>query len=695
MISLDSETTGIDLYHGAKPFLVTTCDEDGNQRWWQWDVDPLTREPEIPEGDIEEIRQLIADADEIVLQNAKFDVAALAAIGITDWPWYKTHDTLLAGHLLASNQPHDLTSMALHYLGVDIEPYEDRLEEATKKARSIIQHAKEDDPLSKWLIAAKDRPGMPSASAKVWKYDSWLPRALVHHLAKSAQADDCQSWWTVLEDYANADSAITIHLWQAMKRHLTREPHRGLWTIYEERRKLLPIVYDIERQGVTVNKTRLESLKKEYSEESKRLHNRCIEIAKKAGHDIVLPKTGANNSLREFCFDVLGLELVKYGKKGNTPSLDKSVLDYYENTLPEGSEAKEFFGCLRRKRKRDTAISYLQGYERFALSTSNRETLLLHPSLNPCGTDTLRFSSSNPNSQNASKEDIDGHSLRYCFGPAEDREWWSIDAKNIELRIPAYESGEEDFIALFERPDDPPYYGSNHLLIFHVLHPELWDAAAKEVGPDKAGPYCKKKYAASWYQWTKNGNFAVQYGAVDKDDGTGTADRAYHKPGAQALIKARFKKQEHLNQHWIRFADKYGYVETIPDRSLGVRHGYPIFCTRTEYGKVKPTVPLSYHVQGTAMWWTIKAMIRCHNQLEEWNKKAGNKLYWMVLQVHDELVFSFPRKAHPLKDPKRSNLGRIRILQRLMEMGGEDIGVPTPVGIEYHDNNWGEGVTIQ
>jgi hypothetical protein len=42
MISLDSEDTGLDLKHGAKPYLVTICDEEGQNTWWEWDVNPQT-----------------------------------------------------------------------------------------------------------------------------------------------------------------------------------------------------------------------------------------------------------------------------------------------------------------------------------------------------------------------------------------------------------------------------------------------------------------------------------------------------------------------------------------------------------------------------------------------------------------------------------------------------------------------------
>lgn len=693
LLSLDTETTGVDLRHGAKPFFVTICRPDGTQTWWEWDVDPLTREPMIPAEDLAHITHLTIDrgAGTLVLQNAKFDVRALGTLKgdfSRCWRWADTHDTLIGAHLLASNRPKDLTSLALQYLNVNIQPLEDKLKVACETARRYCR-----TNLKDWAIAKEGRPDMPSAKEKVWKYDTWLLKAVLREVGVDRLSEhygEDLSWWgTALRDYANADSAVTVAVWQVMEKEIRR---RNLWDIYECRRQAVPLAFELETRGVTLSKARLDELTAAFRRESEACGAVCVNIAAGMGHQLDLPKNGVNQSLRTFCFDGLDLEPI-HSKKAKTdaPTLDKEAFRYYEESLPPFGRALGFVKSLVTKRKRDTSLQYMEGYQRFWKVVPGEEGWYrLHPSFNPTGTDTLRWSSQNPNAQNISKQE--GLNLRYCFGPAPGREWWSLDAKNIELRLPAYESGEEDLIALFERPDDPPYYGSNHILVFHLLWPELWDAAAKEVGPDKAGPYCKKKYASTYYQWVKNGNFAVQYGAVDRADGKGTADLSYHQAGAQAKVKARFAKQEALNQHWIRFADRHGYVETIPDRSVDPARGYPVLCTRTEYGKILPTVPLNYHIQSSAMWWTHKAMVRCAPVLEQWRRERFNA--WMTMQVHDELVFDLPRGAHPKDDPSSSNLGRVRHLQREMERGGEDYGIPTPVGVEWHPVHWGEGVTV-
>jgi DNA polymerase I-like protein with 3'-5' exonuclease and polymerase domains len=230
-------------------------------------------------------------------------------------------------------------------------------------------------------------------------------------------------------------------------------------------------------------------------------------------------------------------------------------------------------------------------------------------------------------------------------------------------------------IELFERPDDPPYFGSNHLLIFDTLHPERFA---------KYGAKVKDVFESSWYQWTKNGNFAVQYGAVEA---SGTADRAYHVPGAQRIIQSRFKKVAELNQKMIDLAEAQGYVETMPDKNVDPERGYPLVCTRNRWGGILGTTPLNYHIQGTAMWWMSKAMVRCQDFLNELNQKHGTDIYFIAMQVHDELVFDFPSVE------KMGNKWIVEECMRLMELGGDDIGVPTPVSCKYHTDTWSEGIS--
>jgi len=680
MLSLDTETTGLDLHHGARPFLVTFCDDLGVNLWYEWSVDPLTRNVTIRDvQDLFNIQKLIDNADILILQNAKFDYAGLRLLfqdhGLElHWDWGKVKDTLLAGHLLASNHPHDLTSMAMEYLSADVQPYEDGMEEAVKEAKQLVQQASskskkeivgqghlfEDGSIDQWRVAKKGLPEMPSAKEKVWKYDCWLPKQLAEELNYPAD----HPWRTVTAEYANSDSTTTLALWKRQEK-LIKE--RGLQKIYDARMKLPAAISATEWKGMTVSKSRFEELYNRLVEEADDLHQRCLRLA---DHEIEsLPVNGCSNSLKHVLFEKFKLTSPKKTPKG-MPSTDKFVLDHWLATLPQRSRPLLFVQSLRGYRRRKTAIGYLESYRKYWLPTDDPDTMVIYSSLNPTGTDTLRFSSENPNEQQISKqEDVN---LRYIFGPGPGREWWALDYENIELRIPAYESNEKVMIDLFEKPNDPPYFGSYHLMNASIIYPDLfWPLA------EKKGEF-KQRYASTWYQWCKNFGFACQYGAVI---GSGTADRAAHKPGAQDLVAARLTEHSKLTKRMTDQANKQGYVETLPDKTVDPKKGYPLLCTRSRWGGVTPTVPLSYHVQGTAMWCTMKAMIRVSNYFGELNSQPNSLGYYMVSQIHDEIVIDLPSGG-------KSNLPIVSKVKELMEQSGDDIGVPLRASISYHPSNW-------
>ncbi len=479
MLSLDTETTGIDFHYGAQPFLVTFCDNAGFNTWFEWDVDPLTRKPIVPLKDIKQIRRLCSKAKSLVLQNSKFDVKALkVGVGLEDWDWGKVDDTLIAGHLINSGEPHDLTFMVMRYLHSNLTKYEDEIKKATKEARNYVRRQYPD-----WLIAKAGLPCMPSAKGEVWKFDMWLPRAI----AKEEKYKEDHPWWTVLSTYANVDSVSTYNLFKVQRKILKE---RGLWDIYKHRLKLLPIAYDMQDVGVTLNSDWLEGLQTTYKQEYDANGATCQAIAEEYyEYDLDLPKSGNNTSLHTFLFHKEGLNLpvLKRSKKTDKPTFDKNTMDLYLQTLPEGN-ALEFISALKARKKRGTEIQYMDGYKRFWLPllhhafvkhkdeqpTNASHWRVLYPSVNPTGTRTLRWSSSNPNQQNISKQKVNGKSLRSCFGPAPGREWWALDYDNLELRIPGYECQEPAMLELFENPNEPPFYGSYHLLIFSILYPKEW-----------------------------------------------------------------------------------------------------------------------------------------------------------------------------------------------------------------------------
>ena len=94
MISLDTEATGLDLRHGARPFMATIATESGKSLCYAWNVDPLTRKVKAAKSDLLDIQKRLDDEDIIVLQNAKFDYLGLRLLFednglILRWNWRK------------------------------------------------------------------------------------------------------------------------------------------------------------------------------------------------------------------------------------------------------------------------------------------------------------------------------------------------------------------------------------------------------------------------------------------------------------------------------------------------------------------------------------------------------------------------------------------------------------------------------
>ncbi len=683
IIALDTETTGVDFKHGAKPYFVTTCDSEGVNQFWEWDVNPINREPIIPYTDLLEIEAELEAADKLILQNAKFDMRALDTTSDEPWDWDrymfpKVFETLYAAHLLNSFEQKSLTTLALIYLGVNVKPFEDEMEEACKECRRIVRRDYKD-----WRIAKEGLPEMPSAKTgsgrdedRMWKFDAWLPR----RIAQEQNLPDDHPYWRVCKDYANCDSATTVALYPVMIEQLEEQ---GLTPIFEERMKLLRIVYLMESEGIGASRERLAELREVYEETYNNCGRFCKELAlKDYNYDLQLPKASMNNSLKTFLFDeeYLDLPILKTTKKGS-PSFDKGAKEDYINTL-EG-KPKQFIEQFDLRGRIATSLSYMESYEKHMIDMPDGCTIF--SSVNPVGTKTLRWSSYNPNQQQLSKRKLfkdDDRTVRYIFGPKADREWWSLDYDNLELRIPAYECQEPAMLKLFERPDDPPFYGSYHLLICSILHKEKWQECIDEAGLEGAGEEFKYRYKDTWYTWTKNGNFAELYGAIDRADGQGTADLAFHVPGAQSIIAKRLTKKSALNNQYIKYASEHGFVETMPDQSVNCDRGYPLQCSRNSWGGILQTVPLNYHVQGTACWIIMRAMIKVQEYFDLLNSRGFDAR--IIMNVHDEIVIDLPYKSD------KGNLPKVERVKSLMESIGDDINVPLTCGMDYHPHNWSQ-----
>lgn len=635
LLAVDTETTGADFFHGCRPFFVSTCTPEGRQVSWNWPVDPETRTPIIPPGDTKQIAGYLK-GKRLVFHNAKFDIRALATVGV-DVPalvgWENVEDTHLASHCLNSLTSHKLKDLALLHLDLDDRDQQE-LQTATTAARRIARKLG-------WNIARKHHlhfPAMKRAPGEGWwVLDTWLPEAL----AKAGHALD-PSWATNLATYGNLDTVRTMGLWVLFQGWIREE---RLWHQYSVRKRLLPITYGMEDAGLTYSKARARNLGVVFTKAINRAATHAYRLLPPEVKALA-PEGEINfrsvTQLRPILYDHFKLPVFNSGKEG--PSTDKDTLVLLSNHTAPTSRAHHFVNNLLTLRQANTALGYLDSYKTAHCLIANRpEWGLLHSAVNIAGTRSTRQSSSNPNSQNIS--DQEEFNLRRAFGPLPGRVWVSIDYANIELRIFAYESGDRRLIQAFEGGQ------SVHM----VIASELWPKEYKALGP-------KQFKKTRKYKWTKNGNFALIYGAGKK-----TADTTYRLDGAYERIRNRFPLIDRFMATYQAKGRRDGYITTLG--------GYRLYVP-----KDGPHKAVNYFVQGSAGWALMLGMIRCQEYLK---RKPGHRL---IMAVHDELVFDLPRNHHV--NQTAGKLGRI------MARSEEDIGLPTPVNPEIITTSWDKGESL-
>ena len=640
-LAVDTETTGLDIHHGCKPFYVSTCDTEGKLVSWKWGVDLLLREPIIPKDDIKEVQAYLRNR-KLIFHNTKFDVRGLQSIGVFSREetnslefWDGIDDTVIAAHVLSSSMSKNLKDLALFHLDI-MDDDEKELEIAVKAARTIGKR-------QGWRVAELGDPHFPAqtkSKAKWWKGDFWMPAAVHEHLSDELDVD--QDWETVLDAYADRDAERTIGLWMLFKKGMKQE---RLKKLYNKRRKLLRVTYRMESHGVTVKRSALYDKVTEYKPILAKARETALKLA-----DYKIDNLNSPKQLNGLLFGNFGLTPIgKEGPQGFTTKTQ--ILEEIQEGLIEQSgkikkkyrKAYDFIDNLIIVRKKGKAIEYLESYELFKLPCIKRGFILIRSNYNITGTATTRFSASWPNLQNVSKQG--DTNLRTIFCPLPDREWFRMDYKNIEMRIFAYESGDKELISAFERGE------SVHLIFCKAIYPEEYAECVEDGVP------FDKRYEATLYQWVKNGNFALIYGASKRK-----ADQTYHKKGAYDLIKKRLPLVAKLMAKKNAEARKWGFIRTLC--------GYRL------------DKAVNYFVQGSAGWALVLAMGR----IDDYLYSLDPDLYRMSITVHDELVFDFPRPFN--REDEQTNLGIIKKVSKIMEASGEDLGLPLPVEVDRIRDNW-------
>jgi DNA polymerase I-like protein with 3'-5' exonuclease and polymerase domains len=641
--------------------MVTACDTDGNLFSWEFEVDPITREvlysksPKV----IKDIEDTLLDYSTWVFHNSTFDIRALQLISerLYDAAYYlpyRVQDTLIMAHIIDSADRHGLKYLGELHLDIPADDEHD-LKTAVAESRKVAKKI----GLSS---ASIDTESLPNHRGEYGFCDYWLPKAVAVHEGYPSD----HPWHTVCETYALRDVERTILLYQKFKHYLdtyklkeTIHVHpksyinlnanyhnfyETLNDVYQEHREIFRPVLSIQQNGIRFfyNKA-----KKTINQLNEQLLPFQETIADMVGEDFNYRST---KQLREVLYDQFQFPILYRTAKGE-PSTDAGTLEELANDYR--IEGVELIDNILEIRKRETTIRYIENYISYAkeyyVTYENGKTHTLHylhPSLNPTGTSTTRFSSSNPNGQNISKgeEVSDGSgtkkkvfNLRELFGPPPGHVWYTIDYKSLQLIIFAYESGDEGLINTFLSGGDPHHYVACGLF-------------------DTDSPTELERRIA------KNVNYGLIFGA-----GKAKIDATAGREGTYQLYNDQFPGVNRYMQEVIKNARRDGYVSTA--------WGYPLEVPLEQAYK-----GVNYIIQGDEGEIVKRAMIYCNQYLE--NTHTG--ICRLIMQIHDELIFECPVDyPFPLAN-----------IKRLMMKPAEDIGWVTPVDAAIVRKHWGDKESV-
>ncbi|TKJ38353.1 DNA polymerase I [candidate division LCP-89 bacterium B3_LCP] len=393
--------------------------------------------------------------------------------------------------------------------------------------------------------------------------------------------------------YACEDADIARRLCILFQKQL----HEGeLANLYRDLElPLIPVLMEMEYNGVALNVELLESMSVEMGE---KLDGLTEEIYRLAGTQFNINST---KQLQHILFDKLQLKPVKKTKTGY--STDVEVLEKLASQDPLPKTLLEYRQLQKLK------STYVDSLPKMINPVTGR----VHTSFNQVVAATGRLSSSDPNLQNIPIRTEIGGAIRRAFIPEKQSQvLLSADYSQIELRIVAHISGDEELIAAFHEGRD--VHASTAARIMNVpvemVTPEM-RRSAKEI------------------------NFGVIYGMGD----WGLSERL----GIPVNVAADFRKQYFETYPGVR-AYMDGIIEQARRENLvttmmGRRRFLPeIDSTNRNIREFAERTAINTPIQGSAADMIKMAMVRIHERIKELPAK-------MILQVHDELVFEVEREA--------------------------------------------------
>lgn len=394
---------------------------------------------------------------------------------------------------------------------------------------------------------------------------------------------------------------------------------------------LVEVLAAMEQNGVYVNRAHLAEKTEEVADRLQTIEQSIYEMA---GHTFNL---NSPKQLGTVLFEELDLPVRKKTKTGYSTNAEVLESLRLEHPIVEQILAYRLWSKLK--------STYLDGITGLIRTDTGR----VHTSFNQTVTATGRLSSSDPNLQNIPVRTEEGRMIRALFEPGEGYDYLlSADYSQIELRLLAHMSGDENFIDAFKRGQD----------IHARTAAEVFGIPLEEVTPEL------RRHA-------KAVNFGIVYGISDfglarnlhisrKEAGDYISRYFERYPGVRAFM-----------DKVVAEAHETGYVTTM----FGRRRELPAIKSRNfNQRMLAERMAMNTPIQGTAADVIKLAMIAAYHKLKEAGVKSR-----ILLQVHDELVL----------EVVESELDVVQaILRESME---HVVALSVPLSIDIHwGRNWAE-----
>jgi DNA polymerase-1 len=396
---------------------------------------------------------------------------------------------------------------------------------------------------------------------------------------------------TQVYEYAAEDADVTLRLKNKLESELRKFECEDLF--YNIEMPLMPVLAEMEMNGVCLDTDSLKETSNILNGRLKEIEHRIYELAGKS-FNIASPK-----QVGTILFDELRIsEKPKKTKTGQYVTSEE-VLQQLKNKHEIVADILEYRGLTK----------LLGTYIDTLPQLVNPRTGHIHTSFNQTVTATGRLSSSDPNLQNIPIRGEDGKEIRKAFVPEPGCLFFSADYSQIELRVMAHLSNDQEMIRVFNEGKD----------LHAATAANIYKKPIEEVTRDERTK-------------SKRANFGIIYGITV----FGLAERLnISRDEAKQLIDGYFATFPEVHDYMEKAkqtAREKGYVTTL----YGRRRYLPDINSQnaTVRGFAERNA-INAPIQGTAADIIKVAMIRIHNRFKAEGIKSK-----MILQVHDELNFS-------------------------------------------------------